>query len=217
MALPHLRPTTYHLPPFWRVAMDTKTLLTVEDLERTPRPIEGGGYELDEGELVYVSPNSLQQWETLHRCYLLLKGFVDAHGLGLVVADTWLEILPHAVRAPDVAFIPAERLSGVDPRHALKVVPALVIEVLGSCEPALAREIALESSARLAGTPRDMARRIRQYFDGGVLLVLVLDPDEREVDVYAPNRPLCTLTLRDTLEAPDILPGFSVSVSRLFE
>lgn len=197
--------------------MDTKTLLTVEDLERTPVPIEGGGYELDEGELVYVSPNSLEQWEIVHRCYHLLKEFVDAHGLGLVVADTWFEILPHAVRAPDVAFIPTARLSGIDPKHALRVVPALVVEVLGSSESALARKVALESSARLAGTPRDMARRIRQYFDAGVLLVLALDPDEREVDVYAPNRPLRTLTLKDTLEATDILPGFSVPVSRLFE
>jgi hypothetical protein len=35
--------------------------LTSEDIERTPPPIEGGGYELDEGELVYVCPNSLRQ------------------------------------------------------------------------------------------------------------------------------------------------------------
>ena len=65
------------------MTMNTKTFLTVEDLERTPGPIEGGGYELDEGELVYVSPNSLEQWETIHRCYHLLKDFVDAHGTGL--------------------------------------------------------------------------------------------------------------------------------------
>lgn len=197
--------------------MDTKTLLTAEDLERTPEPLEGGGYELDEGELIYVSPNSLEQWEIIHRCYHLLQDFVEAHNLGLVVVDTWFEILPHAVRAPDVAFIPADRLSGIDPKHALKAVPTLVVEVLGSSEPTLARKVALESSARLAGTPRDMARRIRQYFDAGVPRVLVLDPGEREVDVYAPNEPLRTLTTKDTLEAPDILPGFSLSVLRLFQ
>ena len=197
--------------------MATKTLLTVEDMERTPKPIEGGGYELDEGELVYVSPNSLEQWEIIHRCYHLLKNFVDAHKLGLVAADTWIAILPRGVRAPDVAFIPADRLSGIDPKHALKVIPALAVEVLGSSEPATARKIAIESSARLAGTPRDMTRRIRQYFEAGVQRVWVIDPDEREVDIYSPNEPLRTLTVKDTLEAPDILPGFSLSVSRLFE
>ena len=197
--------------------MATKTLLTVQDLERTPKPLEGGGYELDEGELVYVSPNSFEQSEIIYRCYRLLKDFVDAHGLGLIAADTWFEILPRAVRAPDVAFVPSERLAGIDPKHALKVVPALAVEVLGSSEPALARKIALETSARLAGTPRDMTRRIRQYFEAGVQRVWVLDPDEREVDVYVPNEPLRTLTAKDTLEAPEVLPGFSLAVSRLFE
>ncbi len=193
------------------------TVLTVEDLERTPSPIEGGGYELDGGELIYVSPNSLEHWEIIHRFYHFLKDFVDAQRLGLVVADTWFEILPHAVRAPDVAFIPADRLPGIDPKHALKVVPALAVEVLGSSEPAFARKVALESGARLAGTPRDMTRRIRQYFDAGVSRVIVIDPDEREVDIYSPDEPLRTLTVKDTVEVSAILPGFSLPVERLFE
>src|SRR5215472_3981750 len=131
--------------------MGTKGLLTVGDLETTPKPLEGGGYELDAGELVYVSPNSLEQWEIIHRCYSLLKSFVDSHNLGLVTADTWFEILPHEVRAPDVAFVPSDRLKGIDPKHVLKAVPALVIEVLGSSDPKTARRIALRSSARVAG------------------------------------------------------------------
>jgi Uma2 family endonuclease len=197
--------------------MELKASLRVEDLETTPKPLEGGGYELDEGELVYVSPNSLEQWEIIRRAYSVLKSFVDAHKLGLVTADTWFEILPGRVRAPDVAFVPADRLAGIDPKHALKAVPSLVIEVLGSSDPKAARRIALRSSARLAGTARDMARRIRQYFEAGVRIVLVVDPDERELDVYAPDKPLRTLTVGDTFEAPEILPGFSLPVARLFE
>jgi Uma2 family endonuclease len=197
--------------------MESKTVLTVEDLETTPKPLEGGGYELDEGELVYVSPNSLEQWEIIHRCYSFLKSFVDSHRLGLVTADTWFEILPRGVRAPDVAFVPADRLAGIDPKHALKAVPALVIEVLGSSDPKAARRIALRSSARLAGTARDMTRRIRQYFEAGVRIVLVVDPDQHEVDVHAPDEPLRTLTVHDTFEAPEILPGFTLPIVRLFE
>jgi Uma2 family endonuclease len=197
--------------------VSTKTLLTVEDLERTLMPEEGGGYELDEGELVYMSPNSMEQGEIIYRCYRLLKDFVEAHGLGLVLADTWFEILPGVVRAPDVAFVPrAAWKAELDPKHALKIVPALAIEVLGSSEPELSRKIALASSARPARTPRDLSRRLRQYLEAGVLQVWVLDPEEREVDVYASGS-LRTFTARDTLEAPAILPGFSVMVSRLFE
>jgi Uma2 family endonuclease len=145
-----------------------------------------------------------------------LKEFVDRRKLGLVTADAWIEIAPHSIRAPDVAFIPTDRIAGFDPKHALKAIPALAIEVLGSAEPALAQRIAQDSGARLAGTPRDMTRRIRQYFDAGVLLVLVIDPERREVDVYAPDEPLRTLSVTDTLLLPDVLPGFSVPISELF-
>jgi len=197
--------------------LTTKTLLTVEDMERTPKPEEGGGYELDEGELVYMSPNSMEQWEIIYRCYRLLKDFVEAHSLGFVLADTWFEILPGVARAPDVAFVPrAAWKPELDPKHALKVVPSLAIEILGSSDPGLSRRIALESSARPARTPRDLSRRLRHYLQAGVLQVWVLDPDEREVDVYAAGS-LRTLTAKDNLEAPAILPGFSVSVSQLFE
>jgi len=186
-------------------------------MERTPKPEEGGGYELDEGELVYMSPNSMEQGEIIYRCYRLLKDFVEAHNLGVVLADTWFEILPGVVRAPDVAFVPrAAWRAELDPKHALKVVPSLVIEVLGSSDPELSRRIALKFSARPARTPRDLSRRLRQYLEAGVLQVWVLDPDEGEVDVYAAGS-LRTLTVADKLEAPAILPGFSISVSRLFE
>ena len=195
----------------------TKTLHSVEDMERTPKPEGGGGYELDEGELIYMSPNSMEQWEIIHRCYHLLQDFVEAHTLGFVLADTWFEILPGVVRAPDVVFVPrAAWRPELDPKHALKVVPALMVEVLASSDPELSRKIALESSARPARTPRDLSRRLRQYLEAGVLQVWVLDPDEGEADVYAAGS-LRTLTTKDRLEAPAILPGFSVSVARLFE
>jgi hypothetical protein len=46
------------------MAAETATLrrqLTPQDLERTPPPAEGGGYELDAGELVYVCPIALDK------------------------------------------------------------------------------------------------------------------------------------------------------------
>lgn len=39
--------------------MSTKTLLTTEQFERLSEP-EVGSYELDQGELIYVSPNDLR-------------------------------------------------------------------------------------------------------------------------------------------------------------
>jgi Uma2 family endonuclease len=178
--------------------MGTKTLITVAELEHTPKPLEGGGWELDEGELVQVSPNSLQQFEVIFRLYSILRSFVRDNGLGKVVADTWFELAPHIVRAPDVAFIPADRLRGIDPRHALKALPTLVAEVLGP-----------------SPSGRDVSRRIQQYRQAGIPLIWVVDPDRLEVDVYGEGF-LRTLTLEDTLDAPGILPGFTLPIAQLF-
>lgn len=178
--------------------MGTKALLTATELEHTPKPLEGGGWELDEGELVQVSPNSLQQFDLIFRLYSILREFVRAKRLGRVVADTWFELAPYVVRAPDVAFIPADRLAGLDPRQALKVLPALVVEVLGP-----------------SPSGRDVSRRVQQYREAGVPLIGVVDPDKLEVDVYG-DGPVRTLTIEDTLDAAGILPGFSLPLSQLF-
>jgi len=185
------------------MAAETATLrrdLTPRDLELASPPAEGGGYELDEGELVYVCPNSLKQGQVIHELYAVLRAFVKERKLGLVTPDAWIEFSDGTVRAPDVAFIPAVRAEGLDPRHALKATPVLVAEVLGTWDK-----------------PRDLVRKIRQYLDAGVKLVWALDPEKREVDVYPQDGALHTLTAEDNLEAPDILPGFSVPVGKLFE
>jgi Uma2 family endonuclease len=178
--------------------MGTKALLTATELEHTPKPLEGGGWELDEGELVQVSPNSFQQSELVQRIYLILRSWLRGRGLGRVAADTWFELSPHLVRAPDVAFIPADRLAAIDPRHALKVLPALVVEVLGP-----------------SPSGRDVSRRVQQYRKAGVPLIWVVDPDRLEVDVYG-GGPVRTLTIEDALDAAGILPGFFLPLSQLF-
>lgn len=178
--------------------MGTKALLTATELERTPKPMEGGGWELDEGELVQVSPNSFQQSELIFRMYSILRSFVRGKRLGRVAADTWFELAPHVVRAPDIAFIPADRLAAIDPRHALKVLPALVVEVLGP-----------------SPSGRDVTRRVQQYREAGVPVIWVVDPGRLEIDVYG-GGPLRTLTIDHKLTAPGILPGFSLALAELF-
>ncbi len=176
-----------------------KTLLSTDELEKLPRPEQGGGYELDEGEPVYVSPNSVEQSTIIYRIYALLNEWARRGNLGLVAADSWIELAPGIVRAPDVAYIPRERLSNVDPKHALKVVPALAVEVLSAYS-----------------TAREMSRKIQQYRDAGIELIWVVDPDKCEVDIHS-SLPLKTLRKDGTLSDDKILPGLSIPINTLFE
>jgi len=176
-----------------------KTLLSTDELEKLPKPEQGGGYELDEGEPVYVSPNSLEQFRIIFRLYSLLSEWAQKDDRGLVVADTWIELAPGIVRAPDVAYIPRERLSHVDPKHALKVVPALAVEVLSAYS-----------------TARETTRKIQQYRDAGIKMIWVVDPDKCEVDIHS-SLPLKTLRKGDALSDDKILPGLSIHINTLFE
>ena len=179
--------------------MSTKTALSIEEFEKLPEPEQGGGYELDEGEAVYVCPNSFEQGEIIYRVYAPLKEWAHGNNRGLVAADTWIELTAGVVRAPDVAYIPRDRISSFDPKHPLKVVPALVIEVLSPYS-----------------TAREMSRKLQQYRDAGIELIWVLDPEKCEVDVHS-ALPLRTLRQGDTLKDDKILPDFSIPVSKVFE
>ncbi len=176
-----------------------KTLLSIEEFERLPEPEQGGGYELDEGEPVYVSPNSLEQGVIIHRIYALLEEWAKSNDRGIIAPHSWIKLAPDVVRAPDVAYIPRDRITNLDPKHTLKAIPALAVEVLSAYN-----------------TAREMSRKIQQYRDAGVELIWVVDPEKGEVDVYS-SRPLKTLRQGDTLSDDKILPGFSLPLSVVFE
>jgi len=176
-----------------------KTLLSIDKFERLPEPEQGGGYELDEGEPVYVSPSSLEQGEIVHRIYALLKDWAKSNTRGLIAPDSWIELAPGVVRAPDVAYIPRDRIINLDPKHTLKAIPALVVEVLSAYN-----------------TAREMSRKIQQYRDAGIELIWVVDPEKCEVDIYS-SLPLKTLGQGGTLRDDKILPGFSLPLSVVFE
>ena len=176
-----------------------KTLLSIDEFEKLPVPEQGGGYELDEGEPVYVSPNSLEQSEIIHRICAVLKEWAKSNDWGLVAPDSWIELSPGVVRAPDVAYIPRDRIVNLDPKHTLKAIPALDVEVISP-----------------HNTVREMTRKIQQYRDAGVELIWIVDPDKREVDIYS-ALPLKTLRLGETLTDGKILPGFSLPLTLVFE
>lgn len=112
-----------------------KKRITAEELEKLPTGM-GVRYELIEGELIEMSPASLKHGIIASRIMRHLSNFVAEHELGEVTtAETGFEIKqdPYTVRAPDMAFIPKDRISSnADeiPGGYSKIVPALVVEVI---------------------------------------------------------------------------------------
>ena len=92
------------------------------------------------------------------------------HDLGQVVgADAMMRLFPGLVRLPDAAFISWGRYPRKKRRRGEipTVAPDLVVEVLSK-----------------GNTPKEMARKLREYFKAGVRLVWYVDPSKRTVTVY---------------------------------
>jgi Uma2 family endonuclease len=64
----------------------------------------------------------------------------------------------------------------------------------------------------------EMGAKARLYLQAGVRLVWFVWPGSRTVDVWRPggDAPTATLTIADSLDGLDVLPGFSYPHSDLF-
>jgi Uma2 family endonuclease len=179
--------------------MTAKPLLTAKDLLEMGEA--GEWCELVDGELVQMSPSSLPEARVVRTILLLLGTFVSQHRIGEVFGpDLGYELTPHRVRAPDVSFVTAEKAAAYgNPGGFAKLVPDLAVEVLSP-------------DVRYGY----LQRKIRDYFEAGVRLLWIVDPDMQTVTVYHTPLDPRVLPVAETLSGEDVLPGFSCQVADLF-
>ena len=63
----------------------------------------------------------------------------------------------------------------------------------------------------------DLNQKLREYFEIGVHLVWVADPEARVVSAYRSLTDIREFDASATLPGDDVLPGFEVAVGSLFE
>ena len=108
---------------------------------------------------------------------------------------------PDTVREPDVYFVSAERLPlDVRVRGYLEVVPEVVVEIVSPSD-----------------SERYVEEKIRMWLDHGVSIALEVRPIDRTIAVHRPGVPTETLTGDDVLDGGDVLPGFSLPLSEIFD
>ena len=128
--------------------------------------------------------------------------FMERRDLGLVVGpDGPLRLWIGLVRIPDVSFISWDRLpQGELPDEAIAgVVPDLAVEVLSR-----------------GNTPKEMQRKLREYFEAGVRLVWFIYPKTQTADVYTSPTDMRRIGKSQSLDGGDVLPGFKLPLAKLF-
>ncbi len=82
--------------------------------------------------------------------------------------------------------------------------------------PDLAPDLAVEVLSA-GNTPREMARKCREYFAAEVRWVWLVDPETRTVAVHHGPEDATVLSTADTLQGEGVLAGFTLAVSELFD
>jgi Uma2 family endonuclease len=178
--------------------MSAATLLTVEQFEQLP-PEDGVQYELKDGELVRMANAKFGHEQTKSEILSCLVPYVVQRRLGRVYSETAFTLSPSRVCSPDVAFLSNESVAKGDPDHIYQGPPDLAIEVVSDTESAL-----------------ELRQKIQDYLDAGSKAVWAFYPKLRVIAVYDQSGAK-ELRADRVLEAPEILPGFQVRVSRFFE
>jgi Uma2 family endonuclease len=128
--------------------------------------------------------------------------FLDEDDLGIAFCpDAPVRVRPGRVRFPDTGFIAWERLPNEEmpEKWIIEVMPNLAVEVLSK-----------------SNTPKEMELKLDDYFDAGVELVWMVNPKAQTITVYRSRDSKETLTIDDILDGGAVLPGFSLSLKKLF-
>jgi Uma2 family endonuclease len=179
----------------------TRRLLTAEGFYRLPD--DDMRSELVAGEVIREPPPGPQHGLLAMSLGYHLRRFVEAHPLGRILGESGYVLArgPDTVRGPDVSFISEERWQATaDKRKYFEGAPDLTVEVASPDD-----------------SRRQLAEKARSYLAAGARLVWVVWPTRRTVDVHRPDSLPETLTGSDTLDGGDVLPGFTLPVSRIFE
>lgn len=131
---------------------------------------------------------------------IALGNYAQTHNLGLPGPERRF-VFPddtQSARQPDVSQI-------LDPDMPLvtqgptRVIPDVIVEVMSPDD-----------------SIDDLRDKARFYIAKGVRLVWLVFPRQKIVEVYRPNQPSDMLTVNDTLENADVLPGFALPAVKLF-
>jgi Uma2 family endonuclease len=182
----------------YHVGVTTRTPMTVAEFEKLPD--DGNLHELDEGELIVMPPPSWMHGIVQMAVGEALRQAARKAGAGMVVSETGFRLASDVVQAPDVAFIREERRAEMVPGRYCEFGPDLAVEILSPDD----------NAARLQ-------RKIVRYLAAGTSIVWVMDPESITVNVYQKPGVFRTLAADDRIDAPELLPGFSIPVRTLFE
>ena len=173
--------------------------ITAEEFQRLPRRAER--QELLDGRVVETCGIVAGHGKSRTAAMLAFAAWQDQKRTGHVLPGVGFILSrgPDLVRAPDVAFIHADRVPpDHDENDYLKAAPDFAFEVKSA-----------------SYTMPELRAKAEEYLSFRVQLIWLLDRNRRVVEVYRPGQPPASRGEADALDGGDVLPGFSCKVADL--
>ena len=178
-----------------------RRIITAEELFSMPD--DGYRYEIVRGELRKMAPTGGEHAWISSDIDTSLNLYVATNRLGKVFTGEpgfVLERDPDSVRAPDVAFVRRERIEAIGKTTRFwPEAPDLAVEVI---------------------SPNDryteVDEKVADWLAAGTRMVVVVNPRNRTVKVHRSPADAVTLTMADTLDGADVVPGWRMPVADIF-
>ena len=164
---------------------------------------DGRKHELWFGKVVTMPPAGAEHGDIIVRLIIALGAFVARHKLGKVYeGQTGFRMSLDVCFEPDVSYVSKERLKLILPvkEKLLHGAPDLAVEVLSPSDSITRTEEKLEI-----------------FLTHGTRLAWMIDPKTKSVRVYRVNGEREVLRGDRVLTGNSVLPGFRISLGRLFE
>jgi Uma2 family endonuclease len=173
--------------------------LTIQDLENLQVQNPSYRMELVDGSIVVMSPSGYESDEVAAEMIAQLRNWVKPRKLGRVTASSAGFRLPNSdLRSPDASFVFADRLRR-SPRSFAELSPDLTVEVKSPSD-------SLEA----------LREKIKCFLELGTRVGILMNPDDRTVEIYRAGEAVIVLRDGDILTLPDLLPGWEVAIVELW-
>ena len=156
-----------------------------------------------EGNLIIMSPTGSSTGEKNSSLLIQVGNWNLATKAGKVFdSSTGFKFLDGAVRSPDVSWIELSRWNELTPEQQDRFAPIdpdFVIELRSPTD-------------RLA----DLQQKMKEYLSCGVRLGWLINPQDKQVEIYRQGQDKEVLNYPQSLSGEDILPNLVVDLSEIF-
>ncbi|TAE59359.1 MAG: Uma2 family endonuclease [Nostocales cyanobacterium] len=152
-----------------------------------------------EGELIIVPPVGGESGRSEADLIINVGNWNHQTKQGIVFSSSTIFRLPNgAKRSPDVAWIKLERWEALTEEEREKfppLTPDFIIELRSKTD-------------RL----KTLQEKMQEYINNGLRLGLLINPQDKEVEIYRIGKSVEVLSLPAVISGEDVLPGFELEI-----